>query len=346
MESTLGAGIAMAEALQNQLPWLENVWLWVTFLGDPKSLFLFYFPAAYYASRRVGIAVLWISLITEWLNLVFKWFLFGDRPFWWVHESGYYSQAPAQVHQFPSSCETGPGSPSGHCMITGAALWPIMTAISSQLATRTHSHWVRMIPSLAYCTFLLAVGLSRIFLLAHFPHQVLGGLITGAVLGWLMTPRVPTERELSFYGLTSLALLLGASLIYWTLFTLGLDLSWSISLASKWCERPEWVHVDSRPFASLSRDSGAALGLGIALHSPCYAQVRRAYLGHGQKIACLVLAMGLLGPLDWLGHPPQISLFYIFNFLKYTLWPCLVLALVPWVVYTFSAHETPPLRSS
>eukprot|EP00069_Balaena_mysticetus_P021904 bmy_13968T0 len=110
-------------------------------------------------------------------------------------------------------------------------------AISSQVATRTHSRWV------------------------------------------------PIERELSFYGLTSLALLLGASLICWTLFTLGLDLSWSINLASKWCERPEWVHLDSRPFASLSRDSRAALGLGIALHSPCYAQVRRAYLGHGQKLA-------------------------------------------------------------
>ncbi|KAF6093846.1 glucose-6-phosphatase catalytic subunit 3 [Phyllostomus discolor] len=231
-------------------------------------------------------------------------------------------------------------------MITGAALWPIMTAISSQVATRTHSRWVRMIPSLTYCTFLLAVGLSRIFLLAHFPHQVLAGLITGAVLGWLMAPRVPMERELSFYGLTSLALLLGASLIYWTLFTLGLDLSWSINLASKWCERPEWVHMDSRPFASLSRDSGTALGLGIALHSPCYAQVRRAYMGKGQKIACLVLAMGLLGPLDWLGHPHQISLFYIFHFLKYTFWPCLVLALVPWVVLTFSAQEAPPVRSS
>ncbi|XP_017371604.1 glucose-6-phosphatase 3 isoform X2 [Cebus imitator] len=314
MESTLGAGIVIAEALQNQLAWLENVWLWVTFLGDPKILFLFYFPAAYYASRRVGIAVLWISLVTEWLNLVFKWFLFGDRPFWWVHESGYYSQAPVQVHQFPSSCETGPGSPSGHCMITGAALWPIMTALSSQLATRTRS-----------CC-----------------HSTL----LGAVLGWLMTPRVPVERELSFYGLTALALMLGTSLIYWTLFTLGLDLSWSISLAFKWCERPEWIHMDSRPFASLSRDSGAALGLGIALHSPCYAQVRRAPLGNGQKIACLVLAMGLLGPLDWLGHPPQISLFYIFNFLKYTLWPCLVLALVPWVVHMFSAQEAAPIHSS
>ncbi|XP_077825500.1 glucose-6-phosphatase 3 isoform X1 [Macaca mulatta] len=314
MESTLGAGIVIAEALQNQLAWLENVWLWVTFLGDPKILFLFYFPAAYYASRRVGIAVLWISLITEWLNLIFKWFLFGDRPFWWVHESGYYSQAPAQVHQFPSSCETGPGSPSGHCMITGAALWPIMTALSSQVATRARS-----------CR-----------------HSTL----LGAVLGWLMTPRVPVERELSFYGLTALALMLGTSLIYWTLFTLGLDLSWSISLAFKWCERPEWIHMDSRPFASLSRDSGAALGLGIALHSPCYAQVRRAQLGNGQKIACLVLAMGLLGPLDWLGHPPQISLFYIFNFLKYTLWPCLVLALVPWAVHMFSAQEAPPIHSS
>ena len=32
------------------------------------------------------------------------------------------------------------GSPSGHCMITGAALWPIMTAISSQMATRAHRY--------------------------------------------------------------------------------------------------------------------------------------------------------------------------------------------------------------
>nr|KAF6308945.1 glucose-6-phosphatase catalytic subunit 3 [Pipistrellus kuhlii] len=221
-----------------------------------------------------------------------------------------------------------------------------MTAISSEVAARVHSRWVRVMPILAYCTFLLAIGLSRIFLLAHFPHQVLAGLITGAALGWLMTPRVPAQRELSFYGLTSLALLLGASLIYWILFSLGLDLSWSISLATKWCERPEWLHLDSRPFASLSRDSGAVLGLGIALHSPCYAPVRRAHLSNGQKIACLVLAMGLLGPMNWLGYPPQISLFYIFNFLKFTLWPCLVLALVPWVVLTFSAQEAPPIRSS
>lgn len=81
MESTLGAGIVIAEALQNQLAWLENVWLWVTFLGDPKILFLFYFPAAYYASRRVGIAVLWISLITSGSTSSSSGFFLETGPF-------------------------------------------------------------------------------------------------------------------------------------------------------------------------------------------------------------------------------------------------------------------------
>ncbi|XP_021095913.1 glucose-6-phosphatase 3 isoform X4 [Heterocephalus glaber] len=278
MESALGAGIAMAEALQTRLPWLESVWLWVTFLGDPKNLFLLYFPAAYYASRRVGVAVLWTSLVTEWLNLVFKW-----QPIWTLHDHRGSAVARDDGTVFPG------GRPVA---------------------------------------------------------QVLAGLVTGVALGWSMAPRVPMERELSFYGLTALALMLGASLIYWTLVTLGLDLSWSINLASKWCERPEWVHIDSQPFASLSRDSGAALGLGIALHSPCYVQIRRARLGGRQKVACLALTLALLGALSWLGHPPQASLFYIFNFLQYTLWPCLVLALVPWLVLTLSTPQAPPTRSS
>lgn len=36
--------------------------------------------------------------------------LFGERPYWWVHETDYYSNAstPA-IQQFPLTCETGPG---------------------------------------------------------------------------------------------------------------------------------------------------------------------------------------------------------------------------------------------
>ena len=75
-----------------------------------------------------------------------------------------------------------------------------------------------------------------------------------------------------------------------TLFTLGLDISWSINLVSKWYKRPKWVHLDSQPFVSLN------LGLGITLNSPCHAQVWWVHLGRGQKLACLALATGLLGP--------------------------------------------------
>lgn len=35
------------------------------------------------------------------------------------------------------------------------------------------------IPYLLYVGMLVAIGLSRIFILAHFPHQVIAGSITG-----------------------------------------------------------------------------------------------------------------------------------------------------------------------
>ena len=93
--------------------------------------------------------------------------------------------------------------------------------------------------------------------------------------------------------------MLGASHVYWTLFTLGLDISWSISLAFKWYKWPKWVHLDSQPFVSLN------LGLGITLSSPCHAQVWWVHLGCGQKLACLALSMGLLAP--WTGWARLIS---------------------------------------
>lgn len=36
-------------------------------------------------------------------------FLFGERPYWWVHESGLSSREQLPLRQFPVTCETGPG---------------------------------------------------------------------------------------------------------------------------------------------------------------------------------------------------------------------------------------------
>lgn len=99
---------------------------------------------------------------------------------------------------------------------------------------------------------LVAVGLSRIFILAHFPHQVIAGSVAGLsfvtlrqhihiyqslILGWkfkilialgfilgiILSGRVPQGRSLLFI---SIALLLGTVGLYTGLQWLGLKLSW------------------------------------------------------------------------------------------------------------------------
>lgn len=52
-----------------------------------------------------------------------------------VHLGSHQTQLPPRTEFLNPPA----GSPSGHCMITGAALWP-MTAISSQMATRAHRY--------------------------------------------------------------------------------------------------------------------------------------------------------------------------------------------------------------
>lgn len=73
MESVYTQGIWLAETLQQRTKSLENVWLFSTHIGDPKAAFLLVFPFTYFFSKRAGVAVLWVSAISEWLNLVFKW---------------------------------------------------------------------------------------------------------------------------------------------------------------------------------------------------------------------------------------------------------------------------------
>ncbi|XP_060112176.1 glucose-6-phosphatase 3 [Heteronotia binoei] len=343
MDAFYSNGIWFAELLQ-RVPCLEDFWLWVTFLGDPKCVFIIYFPIAYFLDQKVGLKVLWLGLISEWFNLVFKWFLFGERPFWWVLESAYSSHREVSLHQFPASCETGPGSPSGHCMITGAALWPLVTTLSAWSSQHSKSRVMKAVPFTVYLLLLLAVGLSRIFILAHFPHQVLGGILAGIILGWLLESRVPLERELSFYLRAALFLLLSTLTIYWTLIALGVDLNWSISLATKWCANLRWIRIDTRPFASLTRDVATALGLGLSLHSSYYNHLKREKLSRSQRVWCASLAILVLKVLSNAVQPENSALWYGVTFVKYATFPWVVVALLPTLVHAMASRKTSPYQ--
>ncbi|XP_009083291.1 PREDICTED: glucose-6-phosphatase 3, partial [Acanthisitta chloris] len=224
MDALHEAGVRAAAALQAGPPWLEQFWIFLTSRADPKSIYTICFPLAHSLDTHMGLMVLWIGLVAEWLNVVFKWFLFGERPYWWLQESGFSHRELLLPRQFPVTCETGPGSPSGHCMITGAALWPLITALTAQVSSHTQSRALRMIPFLAYSLFMVAMGLSRIFVLAHFPHQVATGILAGAALGWGLQCHPPDFRVPRFFVVVALSLLLSTVALHSLVTTAGIDL--------------------------------------------------------------------------------------------------------------------------
>ncbi|XP_005062292.1 PREDICTED: glucose-6-phosphatase 3 [Ficedula albicollis] len=137
-------------------------------------------------------------------------FLFGERPFWWLHESGLSGREQLPLRQFPITCETGPGSPSGHCMILGAGLWPVVTALSRGVSRYSQSRLLKLIPFLVYVLLLVAMGVSRVFVLAHFPHQVVTGSLAGMALGWGLQRWPPNFLKCRFFLGAALGLLLSA----------------------------------------------------------------------------------------------------------------------------------------
>ncbi|CAL8304155.1 unnamed protein product [Lota lota] len=335
MEAVYTHGIWVADSLQQKTMSQEKLWLIITHMGDPKAAFLLIFPLTYFINRRRGTTVLWVAAVSEWLNLVFKWVLFGERPYWWIGESRLFVNNQPKVIQFASTCETGPGSPSGHAMVTAAVWWVIVSAVGSSLYSRTRSVLLSALPYLLYIALLVAVGLSRIFILAHFPHQVIAGSVTGFILGVILSPRVPEQRPLLFYIGSSLGLLLTALLLNFGLEELGFDLSWSITLAKKWCAHSEWVRLDSAPFSSLTRDCGAILGLGLSQ----YWKPGGWPLPWASRALCLALSSMALYHINRFPLPIQpLPLFYGLFLLKFLLVPQVVMVVVPAGVHLLTSR--------
>ncbi|KPP62054.1 hypothetical protein Z043_119787 [Scleropages formosus] len=336
METVYTQGVWLAEALQKRVMNYEKFWLFVTHVSDPKAAFLLCFPMAYYFSRRTGIAVLWVAAVSEWLNLVFKWILFGERPFWWIGESSLFETKPPQIQQFSYTCETGPGSPSGHSMVTSAVWWVMASTLASFLYSYTRSMLLMVVPYLLYLMVLVAVGISRVFILAHFPHQVVTGTLTGIVIGVILNHRVPDLRPLSFFVHISMGLLLGALLFHAALERCGVNLSWSIALAKKWCSHPEWVRLDTTPFSSLARDCGAMLGLGLSQ----YWKPGGWALPRAPRALCLALSAMVLYHFNRILLPTSPPLlFYCLFFIRYSLVPQVVMVFVPGLVHLLTEKK-------
>eukprot|EP00667_Euglena_gracilis_P013683 EG_transcript_14122 len=154
-------------ASAQQLAFLKPLLYAITVIGDPSTDLVYVFAAAYWlaATRHqmaTALHLLAVAVTADYLNNVAKYLLRGERPFW----------MDDRFMQVDLTCETGYGNPSGHVMVT-AAVWGF-------LCLRTHS------PVLVAWSvlLLLLVGVSRVYLAAHYPHQVLLGLVVGGGLAY------------------------------------------------------------------------------------------------------------------------------------------------------------------
>ena len=89
--------------------------------------------------------------------------------------------------------------------------------------------------------------------------------------------------SLSTYLKTNVFLFLFALGFYLLLRLLDIDLLWSVPIAKKWCTNPDWIHIDTTPFASLVRNLGVLFGLGFAIHSELF--LRSCQGEHGCRLS-------------------------------------------------------------
>jgi membrane-associated phospholipid phosphatase len=213
METVLQAGINFILALQALGNWLVLPMKFFTFLGS-EEFFLLIMPALYWSiDARLGVRVGTILLVSGGLNNVFKLVLHGPRPYW------VSPQVKAMV------IEPTFGAPSGHAQMS--------TGVWGMLASRVKRPWAWP----AAIVLILMIGLSRMYLGVHFPHDVfLGWLIGGLVLWsflrywdvvetWLKKQSLSTQIGLAF-----------------ALSTLMLAAAWlTVFLLQGWVFPGEWI---------------------------------------------------------------------------------------------------------
>ena len=138
--------------------------------------------------------------------------------------------------------------------------------------------------------------------------------------------------SLRHYIYTTVLLLSVALGLYLLLRGAGVDLLWTLDKAQNWCLNPEWVHMDTTPFARLFRNTGTLFGLGLGLHLPSCAETKRTEGGATYKLGCLSATLVLLHLLDYFRPPAHSVLFYLLSFCKSATVPLATVGIVPYCV--------------
>ncbi|MDR2178030.1 MAG: phosphatase PAP2 family protein [Treponema sp.] len=159
MESTLLWGLDLIRFIQSRAsPALTVIMKLVTTMGAVPVCFALLSLIFWCFDEEKGFRLSLTLLVSLWINMVLKYLLVQPRPFWegWDPSVG-------------MTTESTNGFPSGHAQIS-LVLWVI-------IASWTGKKWA--LPLAVFLSFL--VGFSRLYLGVHFPTDLLGGWVLGAL---------------------------------------------------------------------------------------------------------------------------------------------------------------------
>lgn len=171
MDSLLNWGtsfILWAQSFRN--PFLDGLFTFFTLLGE-EEFYLVFLPLIYWCfSRAVGLSLGIVFLLSDYLNGLLKDLFATPRP--------------TDPRIVVLREETSPGFPSGHAQ-NAVVLWGY---VASQLHNPLTWALAVILP--------LAIGFSRVYLGVHFPHDVLGGWLIGAVFLLLALVGVNVAKQM------------------------------------------------------------------------------------------------------------------------------------------------------
>jgi len=327
-------GMQMVSLLQQQLQDKERLMIWISYLGDPRYCLLVYFPFFFCFDKVLGLKILWASSITEWANAVLKWCFRDDRPYWWTSDTCHVNQ----LQQFYITCETGPGFPSGHVMGSSSFIVILLLHFQYKIGNTKLRRVINTIFGMVGTVFIILVALSRLYIAAHFPHQVIFGALGGITCAVLINRLLQSQTSLlhSKAIIVSLASMVIAFAIFYILITLGLNPNSSIDKAVKHCSSAEWLHMDTTLFHSIIRSAASVAGVGMfaLLIERYHGDHKKEDFFDTQRHWCIVDAISAVCICNIVLHLESYklpkdneSVFYILSFFKFFVLPLYVIVL-------------------
>jgi membrane-associated phospholipid phosphatase len=315
METIWEIGITWNIFFQNLGMWLKTPMEVFSFLGTER-FFLLLLPALYWCMEidiglRVGIVLLLSSSVNNALKMAFH----GPRPYWY------------RVDVIRYAGESSFGVPSGHAQIA-FGVW-------GMLAARMGKWWGWLIATLV----ILLIGISRLYLGVHFPHDVILGWLIGALLLWLVlhfwkpvTARLKKLRlgqQILAAFLSSIVLILFSLIPFFRLKIMN----WQPSQA--WAEYAKDAVSLSVAFTTAGTLFGLLAGLawfnnqgGFDPNGPLWKLILRYVLG---LTGVLVFYVSMKVIFGFIVPDTEDALPYILRYIRYGLVGAWISAGAPWI---------------